>query len=204
MMLLVAPAFADDAAAPVDAPAAAAPAPMAKVMKAKKAVKTGDEKGVEAAFQEVSDAWAAGDAHKVAESFTVDSSLINPFGLEAHGRAEVEKVVAGDLEMMKGSQQTFSDFSIHFVMPTLALVDATGTVTGMKNPDGTDAEAHKFHIYGVVVKRGAKWQAFALRPYAFAPTPGADAAAAPAAVDAGAPPADDAAKTDAQPMKDAK
>lgn len=186
MMLLVAPAFAQDAAAPA---AGTAPAPMKKMMKAKKTKEAGDEKGVEACFQEVSDAWATGDAHKVAACFTYDSSLISPFGVEGHGHAEVEKVIGMDLEAMKGSQQTFSDFSIHFVMPNLALVDTTGTVTGMKNADGTDAGEKKLHVYAVVVKRGPKWQAFAVRPYAFLPAPGASADAAPAA-DAGAPPAD--------------
>jgi len=162
-----------DAVTPgIAAPPAAAPAPVKK----KKAPSAGDEKGVKAAFQALSDAWATGDATQAAALFTPDSSLINPFGVEAHGISEVEKVVGGDLEMMKGSQQTFSDFSIHFVLPNLALVDATGTVTGMKNPDGTDVAPHLFHIYAVMVKRTAKWQTFAIRPYSFLPTPGSAAA----------------------------
>ncbi len=91
LLLFVAPVFAQDQT-PVPAaaaPAADAPAPMAK--KASK-MAGGDEDGVKAAFDKFSKAWADGDAKARAACFTYDASLINPFGVAANGRAEIEKV----------------------------------------------------------------------------------------------------------------
>jgi uncharacterized protein (TIGR02246 family) len=202
LSLFVVPVFADDAAPAAAAPAAAAPAaeapadataaPVAK--KAKAAGMAGDEEGVKKAFDDVSAAWATGDAKAVAAFFTMDSSLINPMGMEGHGRKEVQKVIESDFAgPMKGTQQTFSDFNIRFYpQPNIALVDCTGTMTGMKKPDGTDADPMKVHVTGVVVNRsGKKWQAVLIRAYAFLTPPGAapaaDASAAPAPADAAMP-----------------
>ena len=195
LSLFVVPVFADDAAPAAAAPAAAAPAAesaapaeapaTAPVAKKVKAGMPGDEEGVKKAFEEVSAAWATGDAKAVASCFTMDSSLINPMGDEGHGRKDVQKVVEGEFAgPMKGTQQAFSDFSIRFYpQPNIALVDCTGTVTGMKKPDGTDADPMKVHVFGILVNRsGKKWQALSIRAFAYLTPPGAaaDAAAVPA------------------------
>ena len=184
LLLFVAPVLADTAA-PATGPAPAADEAAAPVAKKVKAVKGNDEAGIKKAFSEISDAWAAGDAHAMASHWLPDGSLINPFGKDAWSRAEVEQVAGADIQMMKGSTQTFDDFKIRFVLGGFALVDTTGTVSGMKNPDGTAAPDHQFHIYAAVVQRGTKWFAVSVRPYAFVPMPGA----APAAADVAAPPA---------------
>lgn len=188
--LLVSPVLAADAVAPAADQAAAAPAadvsaPAVAAPKAKKAKPAGDEAGIKKTFKEVSDAWAAGDAKAIASHFLKEGSVINPFGQEGWGREEIEKVVAADLEMMKGSTQTFDDFKFHFVLPGFALVDATGTISGLKNADGTAAPDMNVHIYAAMAQRGKTWFALALRPYVFAKT-GAAAAAAPAAPPAAA------------------
>jgi len=198
--LLALPVWADDAVAPaVDKTApvasssadetapAVAPAEGAapvKKMKTGKAAKSGvDEAGIKKAFEAVSAAWAAGDATAVVKNFTPDVSIINPIGAEGWGREEAEKVVANDLQMFKGTTQTFSDFKFTRIMDTVVLVDCTGTITG-----GTDAGEKKMHVYSLVVNRGHGWQARSVRPYAFMPAPGsAPAASAPAAVPAVAP-----------------
>jgi pyruvate dehydrogenase E2 component (dihydrolipoamide acetyltransferase) len=195
--LLVSPVFAADAAAPaVAAPAAAdaaaapadvAPAAEAAAPKAKKA-KGGDEAGIKKTFKEFSEAWAAGDATAIAGHFLKEGSLINPFGQEAWGREDIEKVVAGDLAMMKGSTHTMDDYKFHFVLPGFVLVDATGTISGVKNADGSAAADMSVHVYAALAQRGAKWYILALRPYAFVKT-GAMAAAPAAAAPAAAPPA---------------
>jgi uncharacterized protein (TIGR02246 family) len=184
LSLFAVPVFADEAAPAAAAPAAAAPAaPAAAAPVAKKAAAmAGDEEGVKKAFEGVSAAWATGDAKAVASFFTPDSSLINPMGMEGHGRKEVQKVIEGEFAgPMKGTQQTFSDFSIRFYpQPNIALVDCTATATGMKKPDGMDADPMKVHVFGIVVNRGKQWQALAIRAFAPLAPPAADAAAAPA------------------------
>ena len=205
--LLVTPVLADDAApaaaadkgapvasssadetAPAVAPAdAAAPAAMpAKKMKAAKGAKAAsgvDEAGIKKAFEAVSAAWAAGDAKALVKNFTPDSSIVNPMGTEGWGREEAEKVVANDLQMFKGTTQTFGDFKFTKVMDNMVLVDCTGTVAG--SPDGEK----KFHVFAVVVNRGHGWQARVIRPYAFVPAPGSAPAAPAAAAPAAAAPA---------------
>lgn len=192
VLLFTAPLLAQDqtaapaanAAAPADQAAASAPAP--KKAKAHKA--GGDEAGIKKAFADISEAWAAGDAKAVASHFTPDSTLINPMGMEGKGREGVEQVASADLTgPLKGTQQTFDDFSIRFYpMPNIALVDCTGNVTGMKKADGTDGDPMKFHIFAILVNRSGKnWEALLVRPYAFLQPPAAasaaDASAAPAA-----------------------
>lgn len=175
ILLLTAPVVAQDQTA---APAAAAPAPAAPAKKAGKKMAGGDEAGIKKSFEEVSQAWNAGDAKGVASLFTEDGSLVNPMGMEGHGKAEVLKVIETEFAgPMKGTQQTFDDFSFTWVMPNLALVDCTGTVTGMKNADGTDAEPMKVHVYGVIVNRGKGWKARAIRAFAFLKPPSAAASA---------------------------
>jgi uncharacterized protein (TIGR02246 family) len=191
LLLFAAPLFADDQTA---APAAAAPAadtaaPAAgSAMKAKKS--GGDEAGVKAVFEKFSKAWADGDAKARAALFTYDATLINPFGVVADGRTEIEKVFEDENNTIaKGTTHTFDNFKIHFVLPNFALVDVDGTISGVKTPAGVDAPDVKLHVYGVVVNRGKDWKFFAARPAIYAPVPGS-APAADAAAPAAAPPAD--------------
>ena len=106
-------------------------------------------------FKEFSEAWAAGDAKAIGALFTKESSLINPFGQEAWGREDIEKVVAGDLAMMKGSTHSVDNLKFHFVLSGCALVDATGTLSGLKNADGFGCcgEDKTVHIYAAMALR---------------------------------------------------
>lgn len=170
---------ATDTTAPADT-TAAAPAPKAKKSKGNKM--ESEEAAIKKSFSGVSEAWAAGDVDGVASHFTGDGSLINPMGMEGRGMAEIKKVIEGEFSgPMKGTQQTFDDFSFTWVMPNLAMVDCTGTVTGMKKADGTDADPMKVHVYGMIVNRGKGWKARSIRAYAFLQPPSADTSAAPAA-----------------------
>jgi uncharacterized protein (TIGR02246 family) len=157
---------------PTDSPAA--PAPMKKK---KMAMGTGDEKGIKKAFNGLAQAWNAGDANGVASYFTSDATLINPMGQQGQGSQGVLQVITGDLTgPLKGTQQSFSDYSFTFIMPTLAMVDATATLTGMTAPDGTMAQPMSFHFFGIVVNRGKGWQARTARIFAFVQPPSAASA----------------------------
>jgi len=195
-VLFVAPVMADDPAPAADtaAPAADQAAPAmapAKKMKAAKPAtdNAGKEAEIKSTFDSLSADWAAGDAHKVAAHWTTDGSLINPFGQDAWIRADVEKVVGADMDMMKGSTQTFADYHFTWILGGCALVDCTATIGGMKMADGTAAPDKTFHVVSVVIQRGTKWLAKAVRPYAFIPAPNAaaPAAAAPAMAPAATP-----------------
>lgn len=194
-VLMAAPVFAAAEAAPPTGPApedVAAEAPAPVVKKAKRAPSMGDEAGVKAAFDRFSKAWAAGDAKGRADCFTYDATLINPFGLAANGKEEIQKVFEQEnATIAKGTTHVFSNFKIHFVMPNFALVDVDGTVSGIKTPAGADAPDVKLHAYCVVVKRTKVWQVYAARPAIYAPVPGSAPAAA-AIPEISAPPVPDA------------
>lgn len=167
----------EEVSPPVDiVPAGAPPALVKKDKEARR--KAADEAGILKAFKGVSAAWGKGSAAAVGKFFTNDASLVNPMGHTGWGRKEVEKIIAADLKMFKGSTQTFGNFKIVFVLPNLALVDTDATLSGMKGPDGAEAEPAMMHVYAVVVNRTGKWQARAVRVTAFLKPP---APAAPAA-----------------------
>lgn len=196
MLLFATPLLAQDQTAAPAANAVAptdATAPAATVKKAKAHKSGNDEAGIKKSFTGVSEAWSTGDAEKVASFFTEDGSLVNPMGMEGHGRAGVQKVIEAEFAgPMKGTQQAFDDFEFTWVMPNFALVDCTATVTGMKKPDGMDADPMKVHVYGAIVNRGKGWKARSIRAFAvLMPPSAADTSAAPAAADASTTPVAD-------------
>ncbi len=131
------------------------------------------EAAIQKVLQQFSDTWASGDAHARAALWAEDASLINPFGLEARGRAAIEKVFEQeDAGFAKGTTQTFSDFSYRFLTPTIAEVDTTGTIKGMKSADGTPMPPVTVHVFGIFTKTGGKWQMKDVRPYLIAKPPG--------------------------------
>ncbi|HVZ80083.1 MAG TPA: SgcJ/EcaC family oxidoreductase [bacterium] len=195
VLFAVSPLFAADDAAP----AAAAPVAQ-KVMK--KSSAGSEEAGIKATFEKFSKAWADGDAKARAACFTTDATLINPFGVAANGRGEIEKLFeAENKTIANGTTHVFDNFKFVRIMGNMYLVDCDGTVSGLKDPAGNPAPDVKLHVFGVVVNRTGVWQMRAARPAIYAPMPGAPAAAAapmgeapaaPPATDITAPPAEDA------------
>jgi uncharacterized protein (TIGR02246 family) len=140
------------------------------------AAPAGAETAILHVWQQFSEAWARGDAHARAALWAEDASLINPFGLAAHGRAAIEKVFEQEnAGFAKGTTQTFSNFSFRFLTPTIAEVDATGEIKGIRGADGAPMPALTVHIFGIMEKAGGKWQMKDARPYVFAHPPGAPA-----------------------------
>jgi len=153
---------------PTTSPAASMPA------KKKMATGAGDEKAIKKAFDGLAKAWNGGDANGVASYFTSDATLINPMGQQGQGHDGVLQIITGDLTgPLKGTEQSFSDFTFTYIMPNMYLVDATATLTGMTAPDGTAAPPASFHFFGVIVNRGKVWQARAARIFASLQPPSA-------------------------------
>ena len=139
----------------------------------------GAEAAIEKVWQQFADAWARGDARARAALWAEDASLINPFGVEAHGRAAIEKLFEQEnAGFAKGTTQTFSNFSFRFITPTIAEVDATGEIQGVRSADGAPMPALTIHVFAIMVKAGGEWRLKDARPYVFAKRPGAPAASA--------------------------
>jgi uncharacterized protein (TIGR02246 family) len=131
---------------------------------------TGAVAAIHQVWVEFSDAWARGDAHARAAVWADDASLINPFGVEAQGRTAIETLFKQeDAGFAKGTTHTFSDFSYRFLTPTLAAVDATGEIKGIRGADGTPRPTLTIHVFAVMAETGDKWQIKIARPYVPAP-----------------------------------
>ncbi len=136
-----------------------------------------DEAAIQKVWQQFSATWAR-DPHARAALWTEDASLINPFGVKAQGRAAIEKLFENeDATFAKGTTHTFSDFSFRFLTPTLAEVDATGEVNGIKGADGATLPPMRLHVFTIFRKSGGAWRIQDARPYVVAPPPGQAASA---------------------------
>jgi uncharacterized protein (TIGR02246 family) len=133
----------------------------------------GAEAAIQKVWQQFSDAWGRGDAQARAALWAEDASLINPFGVVARGRAAIEKVFEQEnAGFAKGTTHTFSNFSYRFLTPTIAEVDVTGTIEGIRGADGTLMPPLTLHIFAIMAKTGGTWQMKDARPYVIAPPPG--------------------------------
>jgi uncharacterized protein (TIGR02246 family) len=136
-------------------------------------VPPGAEAAIQQVWQQFSDAWARGDARARASLWAEDATLINPFGVEARGRANIEKLFEQESAgFAKGTTHTFSNFSFRFLTPTLAEVDATGEVKGIRGADGAPQPTLTLHVFAIMVEKGGKWQMKDARPYVVTAPPG--------------------------------
>ena len=134
---------------------------------------TGAEAAIRQVWQQFSDAWGRGDAPARAALWTEDATLINPFGVHAHGRPAIEQLFEQeDAGFAKGTTHTFSDFSYRFLTPTIAEVDATGEIKGIRDPDGKPMPTVTIHVFAVMTKADGAWQVKDARPYVISPPPG--------------------------------
>ena len=53
----------------------------------------------------------------------------------------------------------------------MAIVDATGNISGVRKSDGSAAPDYTHHVTWVFVKKDGKWMAAAARPYQFGTKP---------------------------------
>ncbi|TAM44122.1 MAG: SgcJ/EcaC family oxidoreductase [Acidobacteria bacterium] len=138
-----------------------------------------EETAIQLVWQQFSDAWARGDARGRAALWAEDASLINPFGVQAHGRAAIEKVFEQESAgFAKGTTQTFSHFSYRFLTPRIAEVDATGEIEGISGADGAPLPTMTVHVFAILTKTRGTWRIKDARPYVFAQPPGAAPAGA--------------------------
>ncbi len=132
----------------------------------------GDEAAIRKVFADFAEAWGRDDAKSMASHWAEDGDLINPGGQRANGRAEVETMLAGEhATIFKGTHITFSEGTIHFVKPDVAVFTADYEVPGAHGPDGHEMTA-KGIVTSVMVKKNGKWWTYSARPMVPLATPG--------------------------------
>jgi uncharacterized protein (TIGR02246 family) len=123
---------------------------------------------IRAMFDRVAAAWAANDGRAVADFFTEDGSLINPFGQRADGRAAVAAMYAEYFAgMLRGTTTAVDLTSVRAVGDDHAFADAEQTIHA---PDGRVVLA--VHLAALLRREGEDWRFVDSRPYAVAPAPG--------------------------------
>ena len=132
----------------------------------------GDEAAIRKVFADFAEAWGKDDAKSMASYWSADGDLINPMGRRANGRAEVEKLLADEHATgFKGTHITFSEGTIHFVKPDVAVFTTDYEVPGAHEPNGKEMTA-KGILTSIMVKKNGKWWTFSARPMAPLPPPG--------------------------------
>lgn len=131
-----------------------------------------DEAAIRKVFADFAEAWGRDDAKSMASHWTEDGDLINPPGRRANRRAEVEKLLANEhATVFKGTHITFSEGTIHFVKPDVAVFTTDYEVPGAHGPNGNEMTA-KGIVTSVMVKKNGKWWTFSARPMVPVTTPG--------------------------------
>src|SRR4051794_15177962 len=135
-----------------------------------------DQKEEDAAIRQRHDEWVAAwnrhDPKAMAAFFVADGDLINPFGRQAKGTAEIEKLFTGEQTGgMAGTTYASTIESIRYIGKNVAIVDVAGEISGMKGPDGTAAPPFKHHATWIAEKKAGKWMADGARAFVLVPAP---------------------------------
>lgn len=141
------------------------------------AANSGDKAAIERLSNEFVAGWNAHDFKKMAAMWAPDGDLVNPFGLSAHGPAEIEKFFEKEHAIvMKGTTYTIESMSVRELSPTFATADWESVVNGMVDESGKALPPFKHHVFGVYMKKGGQWHAAAIRAFQYGTPPGAPAA----------------------------
>ena len=130
-----------------------------------------DEAAIRKVFADFAEAWGKDDAKSMASHWAVDGDLINPTGRRANGRAEIEKLFADEhATIFKGTHITFTEGTIHFVKPDVAIFTSDYEVPGAHPPNSAEMTL-KGIVTSVMVKTNGKWWTLSTRPMVPVTTP---------------------------------
>jgi uncharacterized protein (TIGR02246 family) len=140
------------------------------------AAEAGAKAAIESRMNEFVAAWNAHNPKAMAAAWAEDADVINPFGVKAKGRAEIEKLFEGEQGgPMKASTYTIKSSSLRTLDHGIVLGDWDCVITGIIGPDGQAMPEFPHHVTTVYVENGGKWWAEYVRAYGYLPPPGAPA-----------------------------
>ena len=117
-----------------------------------------EEEGVRTALADFIEAWNKHDAKAFSMVFAEDADFTNVVGVNAHGRAEVEKFHAPRFATtFKDTRLRITETKIRFIKPDVAAADARWEMTGAKSTEGQDIPLRKGMLNFVMIKEGNKW-----------------------------------------------
>jgi uncharacterized protein (TIGR02246 family) len=123
-----------------------------------------DEAAIRKVFSDFAEAWGKDDAKSMASQYTVDGNIINPTGRRANGREQIEKLFTDEhATIFKGTHITFSEGTIQFVTPDVAVFTSNYEIPGAHMPNAGEMTL-KGIVTSVMVKKKGKWWNSCTRP----------------------------------------
>jgi uncharacterized protein (TIGR02246 family) len=123
-------------------------------------------------YAEFVTAWNAHDVKKMASMYAIDGDLMEPDGMTAKHRQEVEKHFASEHDgPFKNTELKLTIESVWFANEDVALVDGTYMVIGAVDPNGQALPPRKGLLSSVLIKEDGTWRVAASRSMIPIPLP---------------------------------
>ena len=117
-----------------------------------------DETEIRAVEIGLQEAWNHHDMKAWANLFTEDADFVNVAGWWWKGRGEIEKKHTEiHAYIFRDSTLTIGEVQTKFLTPEIAVVHVLWSLTGNRNPDGSDGQPRKGIFTQVLQKRNGKW-----------------------------------------------
>jgi uncharacterized protein (TIGR02246 family) len=117
-----------------------------------------DENEIRKVEMGLQDAWNHHDMKAWASFFTEDADFVNVAGWWWKGRAEIEnKHTAIHAYIFRDSTLTIDEVRTRFLTPEIAVVHILWSLTGNRNPDGSEGQSRKGIFTQVLEKQNGKW-----------------------------------------------
>jgi len=123
-------------------------------------------------MQEFVAAWNKHDAKAMAAVWADQCELLNPFGMKASGRAEIEKLFETEQGgVMKATTYTINSESLMKIAGGAVVMDLDSVVNGMTDPAGQALPPFTHHVTLIYVHERGQWRATAVRAFQLLPPP---------------------------------
>ena len=131
-----------------------------------------NDEAIRKLYADFTAAWNAHDAHKLASFYTIDGDTVEPDGVAAKGRDEVERHFADEhAAAFKSTEIKLTVNTVWFISADVALVDGTYAVLGAVDPNGEPLPTRKGLLTSVLLKEHGSWYVAASRSMIPIPLP---------------------------------
>lgn len=131
-----------------------------------------NDEAIRKLYAEFTAAWNAHDPKKMASFWALDGDTVEPDGMAAKGRPEVEKHFGDEqATAFKSSELKLTIDSVWFITENVALVDGTYVVLNALDPNGQQLPPRKGLVTSMLLKENGKWHVAASRSMIPIPLP---------------------------------
>src|SRR5580692_815935 len=117
-----------------------------------------EEAEIRAVEMGLQEAWNHHDMKAWANLFAEDADFVNVAGWWWRGRAEIEKKHTEiHAYIFRDSTLTIDEVDTRFLTPEIAIVHCLWSLTGNRNPDGSDGQPRKGIFTQMLQKQNGKW-----------------------------------------------